>query len=192
MGGDDRLRDDDLPRERDGVDPWEMPGAGAPPRRSGMSTGFKVVLASVFGCGGCLALAIVAILALGASFLGAIEDARPASVAFVDALIDGRADDALLLIDREQRGAPRVEEQLAETIASIAAVGRYQRRSDRGLHRSVTDEGSFFRMHARTYHEGGELDWTIWLVERDEAWFVHDWKTAVRVDDSISGEAGED
>lgn len=192
-------------RDEFDADPWEMPQTESRPvRRAGMSTGVKVVLASVFGCGGCLALVLVAVFALGASFFSALEDAGPVGSDFVEAVSEGRTDDALALLDPEQGDRSRIERQLIETVDYVTTFGRFQRKSGRGMHRSVTDEGSFFRVQYRSIHTGGDVDWTIQLVERDDAWFVRGWQVdglnrggSVRedddaVDDDARDESGAD
>ena len=173
-------------------DPYASGWDATEPRRRerrGLSTGFKVALASIIGCGGCLSLVVVAVVVFGVQFFDAMSDAPPAGRRFVVAIEDGRVGDAHRMVVRSTRELESFDDDLRETVDYVDALGRPVRSSTtRSFFRSTTS-GRFFELGLRRQYENATADWDLVLQQIGEEWQVAGWHVragAIREDGSAA------
>lgn len=145
-------------------------------RPAGLSSGFKLALASILGCGGCLTLVAVAIAIVGTQFFDALGAAPPAGERFVEALEDGREEDARRMVLGSARARPSFEDDLRATLDGVDDLGLRVRRSvTRSFFRSDLD-GRHFELGLRTRYESATVQWDLVLEEDDDVWRVVGWR----------------
>lgn len=165
----------------DSADPFDdaYHDGAARAERSGLSSGFKAALVAILGCGGCLTLAILAIVTFGFGAYQAITSASPIGLEFIEAVEEGRFDDARRRMSPELRARANLDDELEQLRRSLDDLGPRSKVGTRTASLASDDGSTSFDFGVDVRHRDGTAVWSVEMIEVDDDWLVEDWSVEI-------------